>query len=119
MILALAALLALQDPAYDTMFLETGARTDHIEARDLNGDGKPDLVIQNGRDLQIFLQKNGAYTPKPQQVVRLDPTVFLWTFGLLDGQPYPAIFAAGSRGVQALPFDGTAFGAPRDLVVHP
>src|SRR6478735_3472690 len=50
MILALAAALALQDPSYDTIFLETGARTDHI---------------------------------------------------------------------QALPFDGSAFGAARDLVVHP
>src|SRR5213595_595664 len=119
MILALAAVLALQDPSYDTIFLETGTRTDHIEARDLNGDGKPDLIIQNGRDLQIFLQKDGTYSPKPQQVVRLDPTVFLWTFGSLDAQPHPAILAAGSRGIQALPFDGTAFGAARDLVVHP
>lgn len=119
MILALAALLALQDPSYDTIQLETGARTDRIEAQDLDGDGKPDLVIQNGRDLQIFLQKNGTYTPAPQQVVRLDPTVFLWTFGQLDGQKHPAIFTAGSRAIQAIQFDGAAFGAPRDLVVHP
>jgi len=119
MILALAAVLALQDPTYDTIFLETGTRTDHIEAKDLNGDGKPDLVIQNGRDLQIFLQKDGTYSPKPQQGVRLDPTVFLWTFGTLDGQTHPAIFAAGSRGIQALPFDGSTFGTARDLVVHP
>src|SRR6185295_14967446 len=102
MILALAALLSLQDPSYDTIMLETGVRTDHIEARDLDGDGKPDLVIQNGRDLQIFLQKDGTYSTKPQQVVRLDPTVFLWTFGQLDGQAHPSILAAGSRGIQAL-----------------
>ena len=119
MILALAALLSLQDPAYDTIMLETGARTDHIEARDLNGDGKPDLVIQNGRDLQIFLQKDGTFTPKPQQVLRLDPTVFLWTFGMLEDQKLPAIFTSGSRAIQAIPFDGSAFGAARDLVVHP
>src|SRR6185295_20292625 len=106
MIFALAALLAVggQDPSYDTVFLETGARCDHIEAKDLNGDGHPDLVIQNGRDLQVFLQKDGTFTPKPQQTLRLDPTVFLWTFGLLDGQAHPAIFASGSRGIQALPF---------------
>jgi len=121
MIVALAALLALggQDPAYDTVLLETGTRCDHIEAKDLNGDGKPDLVIQNGRDLQIFLQKNGTYTTKPQQVLRLDPTVFLWTFGTLDGQKFPALLTAGSHGIQALTFDGTTFGAPKDLVVHP
>src|ERR1043165_3374167 len=114
--LALVALLALgtQDPKYDTVFLETGARCDHIEAIDLNGDKKPDLVIQNGRDLQLFLQKDGTYTPKPQQVLRLDPTVFLWTFGTLANLKFPVLFTAGSRGIQALPFDGTAFGAPQD-----
>jgi hypothetical protein len=119
MMLALAALLALQDPQYETTVLETGTFAHHIEAKDLNGDGKLDLIIQNGRDLQIFLQKDGTYTPKPQQVVRLNPQVFLWTFGALDGDKHPAIFTAGSRAVQALSFDGTQYGAPRDLVVHP
>jgi hypothetical protein len=119
MMLLLAALLAAQDPTYETTFLETGTLTHHIDARDLNGDGKPDLVIQNGRDLQIFLQKDGHYSTKPQQVLRLDPSVFLWTFGSLDGEKFPAVFTAGSRAIQAIPFDGAAFGAPRDLVVHP
>lgn len=119
MMLALAALLAMQDPQYETTVLETGTFAHHIEAKDLNGDGKPDLVIQNGRDLQIFLQKNGAYTAKPQQIIRLNPQVFLWTFASLDGSKYPAIFTAGSRAIQALTFDGTQYGAPRDLVVHP
>src|SRR5688572_21250327 len=109
MMLALAALLALplgpapggQDPQYDTLLLETGVRTDRVEARDLNGDGKPDLILQNGRDLQVFLQKNGGFNAKPQQVLRVDPTVFLWTFGTLDGQAHPAVLTAGSRGIQA------------------
>jgi len=117
--LALAAILALQDPSYDTIMLQTGPRTDHIEAIDLNGDGKPDLVIQNGRDLQIFFQKDGTYNPKPQLVLRLDPTVFLWNFGTLEGQKNPGIFTEGSRAIQAIPFDGTSFGPARDLVVHP
>ena len=123
MMLLLAALLAAQDPDYETTLLETGALTHHIEARDLNGDGKPDLIIQNGRDLQVFLQVTvdgkGSYSPKPQQVLRLDPSVFLWTFAALDGEKFPTIFTAGSRAIQAIPFDGAAFGAPRDLVVHP
>lgn len=119
MMLFLAALLAAQNPDYETIFLETGDLTHHIEARDLNGDGKPDLIIQNGRDLQIFLQKDGKFTPKPQQVFRLDSSVFLWTFGLLDGQKFPTIFTEGSRAIQAIPFDGSTFGTPRDLVVHP
>jgi|SRR5882672_5202402 len=119
MLAVLAAVLLLQDPTYDTILLETGPSTDHIEAKDLNGDGRLDLVIQNGRDLQVFLQANGTYTAKPQQVLRLDASVFLWTFASLDGQKFPTIFTAGSRAVQAIPFDGTAFGPARDLVVHP
>src|SRR6185295_2453294 len=119
MVLLLAALIAAQDPNYETTVLETGTFAHDIEARDVNGDGKTDLVIQNGRDLQVFLQKDGVYTPKPQQVLRLEPTAFLWTFAMLDGQKFPAVFTAGSRAVQAIPFDGAAFGPPRDLVVHP
>jgi len=119
MMLLLAALLALQDPSYETVALETGPLTHHIEARDLNGDGRLDLLIQNGRDLQVYLQDKGTYAPKPTQVLRLDAGVFLWTFGALDGEKFTSIFTAGSRGIQGIPFDGTAFGAPRDLVVHP
>ena len=114
-----AALLAAQDPSYDTIELETGVLTHHVEARDLNGDGRPDLLIQNGRDLQVFLQDKGTYATKPAQVLRLDASVFLWTFAALDGQKHPAIFTAGSRAIQAIPFDGAAFGAARDIVVHP
>src|SRR5258707_3656289 len=96
MMLLLAALLAAQDPTYETTVLETGTLTHHIEARDLNGDGKPDLIIQNGRDLQVFLQEKSSYGPKPQQVLRLDPSVFLWTFAALDGHNITSIFTAAS-----------------------
>src|SRR4051812_36098875 len=117
MMLLLAALLAVQDPAYDTLMLEAGPRADQIEARDLNGDGKPDLIIQNGRDLQIFLQKKDrSFEPKPSVVLRLQPTAFLWTFGHIDGENYPSVFTAGARGIQTYAFDGTAFGPPVDRV---
>src|SRR6185295_16558451 len=42
-----------------------------------------------------------------------------WTFGALEGQKFPAILTSGSRAVQGIPFDGAAFGAARDLIVHP
>src|SRR5436190_2200196 len=57
---------------------------------------------------------------EPQyDTIMLDPTVFLWTFGTLHGQKFPALFTSGSRAVQVHPFDGKAFGAPRDVIVHP
>jgi len=119
MLLALAALLALQDPQFETTLLEAGATAHEIQAQDLDGDGKLDLVIQNGRDLQFFFQRDGHYGTKPGQTVRLDPQVFLWTFGTLDGSKFPAIFTAGSRAIQAIRFDGARYGDPTDLVVHP
>jgi hypothetical protein len=117
--MALAVLLCLQDLAYDTLMIEAGGRADKIVARDLNGDGKTDFVVQDGRDIQLFLNQGGKFPPRPQHTLRLDPTVFLWTFGNLDGQKLPALFTAGSRATQAHGFDGAAFSAPRDLVVHP
>ncbi len=117
--LALAALFALQNPQYDTSVLETGTFAHEIQARDLNGDGKLDLILQNGRDLQVFFQKDGRYATKPDQVVRLNPQVFLWTLAALDGNKNPALFTAGSRAIQAISFDGAQYAAPRDLVVHP
>jgi hypothetical protein len=120
-LLALLAALAAQDPQYDTFMLDTGGgRVDKILAEDLNGDGSPDLIVQSGRDLHVFLLEKGrGFTPQPQQTIRLDPTVFLWCLGKVDGQKLPALFTSGSRAVQVHPFDGKAFGNPRDAIVHP
>lgn len=119
--LILAALLAvLQDPAYDTLALEIGPRADKILAQDLNGDGFPDLIVQGGRDLHVFLfEKGKGFDAKPGQTIRLDPTVFLWTFGSLDGEKHPVLFTSGSRAVQVHVFDGKQFAEPRDAIVHP
>ena len=113
------ALLLAAAQQYDTLPLEGGPRADAIVARDLDGDGRPDLLLQSGRDLQVYLNSNGRFGPKPSRVLRLDPAVFLWSLGTLDGRPGPALFTAGSRAVQAHLFEGQGFSAPRDLVVHP
>jgi hypothetical protein len=119
MIALIASLACLQDPAFDTLTLDAGSRCDRLIARDLNGDGRPDLLVQNGRDLHVFLFDRG-FSPKPQQTLRLDAAVFLWTLGALDGRKHPALFTAGSRGVQVHPFDGRAFAAAgADAIVHP
>jgi len=112
-------LTCLQDPAFETGTLEAGNRCDRLVAHDVNRDGRPDLLVQSGRDLHVFLFEKGL-GPKPQHSLRLDPTVFLWTLGALDGQKFPALFTAGSRGVQVHAFDGRAFAAAgTDAIVHP
>src|SRR5688572_16191785 len=112
-------LLLAQDPAYDTLTLEAGPRADSTVARDLDGDGKVDLLVQSGRDLQVYLNAQGGFTAKPTQTFRLDPGVFLWTLGSVDGQPRPVLLTAGSRAIQGHVFDGRGYAPARDLVVHP
>ena len=120
MLTLLLSLAALQDPRYETMILETGKRADATVASDMNGDGRLDLIVQSGRDLHLYVYgSGGGFTARPQHTVRLGGTAFLWTLGSLDGKPHPVILTAGARGVQGIPFDGTGFGPPVDLVVHP
>lgn len=108
-------LLALGGPDYDTTTLDAG-RVDKVLARDLNGDGKPDLLLQSGRDLQIFLYQKG-FAARPHQKLRFGPTVYLWT---IEGGAPPVLLTAGSRGVQAHPFTGSGFAEQGDdLAVHP
>lgn len=115
MILLLMALA--QDPAYGTVTLRA-ERADGLVARDLDADGRRDLVVQEGRDLRVFLS-DGTIGPDPDHTVRLEGGAFLWTFGTLAGRERPALLSAGSRAVTARSFDGRAFGTPTDLVVHP
>ncbi|HEX7899099.1 MAG TPA: VCBS repeat-containing protein [Planctomycetota bacterium] len=116
--IALLMVLA-QDPAYETLALEAGPRTDAIVARDVDGDGRVDLLVQSGRDLQVFLHEKGGFALKPVQTFRLDPSVFLWTLGSIDGQSRPALLSAGSRAIQGHFFEGRGYAPARDLVVHP
>ncbi len=119
----LAALfLACQgDPAYETRTLETGGRADRLVSRDLNGDSFPDLVVQNGIDLHVFLfDKAKGLCPASPKPLRLDRRVFLWCLAVLEKGMPPALLTAGSRGIQAHAFDGRSFADPGiDLVVHP
>lgn len=118
--LAFLLALAAGDPVFETSRLEAGTRVDKMLARDLTGDGYPDLLVQSGRDLYVFrFEKGRGFAPSPAPL-RFDGTVFLWTLGALDGHPAPVLLTAGSRGVQGHPFEGGAFRARGiDLVVHP
>jgi hypothetical protein len=110
-----ALLLALaQDPAYETLLLEAGERVDRVVAADLDGDGRPDLLVQSGVDLLFFPARGGRFEARPARRIRLEREVHLWT---LTGTRPPRLLTSGSPGIREVPLSGGA--APRDLVVHP
>ncbi|HYE99212.1 MAG TPA: VCBS repeat-containing protein [Planctomycetota bacterium] len=116
---AFALALALQAPTFETRTLEAGPRAEAVVARDLDADGHVDLLVQSGRDLQVFRSRGGSLPAKPDQVLRLDPAAFLWTLGRLPGEARPTLLTQGTRGIQAHRGEGPGFGPGRDLVVHP
>lgn len=120
-LLAWLLLAAAGDPDYDTLFPVTGDTVDCIVDRDLDGDSYPDLLVQSGRNIRVFLfDKARGFSREPQQTLRLEGPVFLWTLAALDGRKSPALFTAGARAIRAHPFEGRAFDPGGvDLVVHP
>jgi hypothetical protein len=115
-----ALLLALaQDLPYETLPLDPGGKADAVLFRDLDGDGRPEILVQNGRDLHVFPNEDGRFPARPAATVRLDPAVFLWTLRPLDDPKRPSLLTQGSRALQAHAPSGRGFGPPRDLVVHP
>src|SRR5262245_9795418 len=115
----IALLLLTQDLPFDTLPLEAGAKADAVVFKDLDGDGRPEIVVQSGRDLHVFPNENGRFPEKPAAILRLDPRVFLWTLRTLDDPKRPSLLTQGARGLQAHAPSGRSFGPPRDLVVHP
>ncbi|MBI2899253.1 MAG: VCBS repeat-containing protein [Planctomycetes bacterium] len=118
-LILLAALI--QNPEYDSNMLGVGATVDRIVVRDINGDGRDDLLVQSGRDLRLFLyDKDKGIPPVAGQILRLDPNVFLWTLARVKERNVWCLALTTSRGLQVCPFqDGSFASRPSDIAIHP
>ncbi len=100
-VLALAGTEAAPPPArFREVAFEKGPRITDRLAEDVDGDGRPDLVIVRGREFAIHLQKDGTYDPdRPDQKFRLDERAIIWDFGDLDGDGRPELIFLATDGM--------------------
>ncbi len=118
--LLIAALLC-QDPAYDSKMLAVGPSVDQILVRDVDGDGRDDLLVQSGKDLRFFRNDPDKGIPEQAtQTLRFDANVYLWSPARIRNKSSWAVVTQSPRGIHEIPFADGAF-APRsqDLVIHP
>ncbi|MEZ6184246.1 MAG: VCBS repeat-containing protein [Planctomycetota bacterium] len=94
--LTVAALLAAATPVtqglppgplgFTQTGLEVGGKITEVLPRDLDGDGRLDLLVVRGREALIYFQEaGGAWPPEPNQRFRFHPRTVIFDVGDLDG----------------------------------
>lgn len=122
--LALLGLLVVagfpQDgPAFDVVALKVD-RCDEVATADVDGDGRPDLLILDGRSLAVFRTSATGVSDTPDVRIRFDADAFLWSTATFADAPGPQIVTFTSRGLRRHVRGGDgAWGPAEDLVVHP
>lgn len=105
--------------AFDRRILESGDRVDHVTMADVSGDGKKDILLQNGHDIRFFVQQPSGFAAKPDHVVRLPGNAFLWTLGKMADDGRPGLVAMTSGGVLVYPPIGAASKDPTEVLILP
>ncbi|MCA8923600.1 MAG: VCBS repeat-containing protein [Planctomycetes bacterium] len=94
--LTIGALLAAASPVtqglppgpigFASTGLEVGGKITEVLPRDLDGDGRLDLLVVRGREALVYFQEEGgAWPPAPNQRFRFHPRTVLFDVGDLDG----------------------------------
>lgn len=91
-----------------------------LTALDMNRDGLPDLVIQDGNAIEVHLQ-DAALGITPQAKARLDLPArdFLYDVGTLGAQGAMGVVAVHADGVEWYAYDHDAFAPPVPLLEYP
>jgi hypothetical protein len=111
-------LLLVQD--YDSQQLDFDY-IDAVRIEDMNGDGRPDLIVQSGLDLKIYFQNDQSrYGETPDVTLRFDERTFLWMLRKNEKGKYDlnSIHTMSSRGIHRLHVDSGKV-TTEDLIVHP
>jgi len=123
---ALPSLARAEDKplAFDVQQLATDGEVRHVEAADLDGDGKLDLVVATviGEDEQaqrlfaIFWNQGDHFSTKPDLVLPAPSDLCVYDLADVDGKPGAEMLVVTPNGVRAISFVGRAASPPKDLV---
>jgi hypothetical protein len=106
-LLLLAAPARADGPQFRELSWPAGPRiTDRI-AVDLNKDGAKDLILVRGRQVSIYLQRGGSYTPEnPTQRFNFVDKAILWTTGDVEHDGFSEILYLTNEGVFYYKWEG-------------
>jgi hypothetical protein len=114
-------------PSFSIEQLSVDGRVVSVDAEDLDGDGKLDLIaaVAKGehpnvqRALAIFWNRGGHFEKAPDLVIPLDADVCAYDLAEVDGKPGAELLAITSSGVRAHSLAGRKLGPTLDLIAQP
>ncbi len=91
-----------------------------LTAQDMNGDGLADLVVQNGRSIEVYLQDaRTGITPTPKAVLPLPERTFVYDVGVRAKGAETGVVAVHPDGVEWYGYRNDAFVAPEPWLEFP
>ncbi|MBI4564058.1 MAG: VCBS repeat-containing protein [Planctomycetes bacterium] len=110
-----AALWAQPELSFKTLRLRAD-RADSLHARDLDEDGRIDLLLSAGREVKVFLNRpERGFSPDPDFVIPFAPDVYLWCLGRFADEGGLHLVTSSTAGVRR----HRRGSPPEDLVICP